>query len=67
MDKEITYKEFVQEVNKWYLTEDYKYGSVQFAAKRAAHELTLMGVTNAQEMCNQYRIEKGDQFYYAGD
>jgi hypothetical protein len=67
MDKEITYKEFVDQVNWWYKDEAYKYGSIQFAAKRAAHEMTLRGITNAQEMYDKYRIEKGEDFYYAGD
>jgi hypothetical protein len=67
MDKEITYKEFCEIVSYWWSQEDYTYGSVQFAAKRAVRELTLKGITNAQEMYDKYRIEKGDQFYYAGD
>jgi hypothetical protein len=67
MDKEITYKEFYTEVYEQYKKEDYKYGSIQFPAQRAAHEFTLRGVTNAQEMLEKFRKEQGDNFYYAGD
>jgi hypothetical protein len=67
MDKEITYKEFCDEVSHWWNTEEYKYGSVQFAAKKAELVLRLRGITNAEELLEKYRKEKGDDFYYAGD
>lgn len=67
MDKEITYKEFVTEVHEQYKKDDYKYGSIQFPAKKAAMEFTIRGVTNAEEMLEQFRKEQGDNYYYAGD
>lgn len=63
MDKEITYKEFTEEVNRrWDMM-----GSPQFAAAQAREHFLKLGITNAVEMFEQYKKAKGESFWYAGD
>lgn len=63
MDKEITYKEFTEEVDRrWNM-----WGSPQFAAASAREHFLKLGITNAEEMFEQYKEAKGESFWYAGD
>jgi hypothetical protein len=67
MQRTITYEEFSREVSKWWNTEMYTYGSVQFPARKVLNELKLKGITNAEEMYEEYKRNRGDSFWYAGD
>lgn len=67
MEKEITFEEFSKAVSELWGTEAYTYGSVQFPAAEAKRQFIAQGVTNANEMYEEYKKLKGDFFWYAGD
>lgn len=67
MDKEITIEEFTREVSILWGEERYSYGSVQYPAAEVRDRLIKSGVTNTQEIYDEYKRRKGDLFYYAGD
>lgn len=66
-DNIATFTEFDKLTSDYWCTETYQYGAVASAAMAAREDMIKRGITNANELYEQYRLKKGRLFHYAGD